>query len=412
MFAWCGGAVLLRREYLDDVGIFDERLFLYYEDTDLSWRGTAQGVAVSVRAGLDHSSPPCPIGGSRLADLPLLHATQSAAGAGEERASLARLARRTRSRTSNHRPDRPQGHTPAVHAPHAALGRGVVPLEGAAGIPPAAARHVAGSADDVAHRQDAQSVMVWEQHKEMAAMSDRLQVAVYDLYWSTLGGGEQVDGTIASVLSVDHDVTLLGPEPIDVDRIHERLGVDLSGCDFRCVIDDACASEASAEFDLFVNGTYRSTAINRAPAGWYYVHFPEPPTGWRDIVGQHVARAGVRALTRPGLPARLDEVRAGFDRRVRRTEHLSTYQRYLANSRFTAGWVEQLWGVPATVVYPPVRADGRGGGQAAARAQRRAVLRPSVRALQEAARDDRRLRGPGPRRLGAGAGRRVRCRQP
>jgi hypothetical protein len=43
VFAWCGGAVLLRRDYLDDVGLFDERFFLYYEDTDLSWRGRRRG---------------------------------------------------------------------------------------------------------------------------------------------------------------------------------------------------------------------------------------------------------------------------------------------------------------------------------------------------------------------------------
>lgn len=43
VFAWCGAAVLLRREYLDDVGELDERLFLYYEDFDLSWRGQARG---------------------------------------------------------------------------------------------------------------------------------------------------------------------------------------------------------------------------------------------------------------------------------------------------------------------------------------------------------------------------------
>jgi GT2 family glycosyltransferase len=35
--------VLLRQQYLDTVGVFDERLFLYYEDTDLSWRGRLQG---------------------------------------------------------------------------------------------------------------------------------------------------------------------------------------------------------------------------------------------------------------------------------------------------------------------------------------------------------------------------------
>jgi GT2 family glycosyltransferase len=43
VFAWCGAAVLLRRDYLVDVGLFDERLFLYYEDSELSWRGSARG---------------------------------------------------------------------------------------------------------------------------------------------------------------------------------------------------------------------------------------------------------------------------------------------------------------------------------------------------------------------------------
>ena len=43
VFAWCGGAVLLARDYLDAVGLFDERFFLYYEDTDLAWRGRLAG---------------------------------------------------------------------------------------------------------------------------------------------------------------------------------------------------------------------------------------------------------------------------------------------------------------------------------------------------------------------------------
>ncbi len=43
VFAWSGAAVLLSRRYLDDVGLFDARYFLYYEDFDLAWRGRRRG---------------------------------------------------------------------------------------------------------------------------------------------------------------------------------------------------------------------------------------------------------------------------------------------------------------------------------------------------------------------------------
>ncbi len=150
-----------------------------------------------------------------------------------------------------------------------------------------------------------------------AVTRERLRVAVYDLYWSTLGGGEQVDGSIAQVLAADHDVTLLGPHPADVDATFRRLGVDLSACGHRRVVDDLEASEASADFDVFVNGTYLSKAINRAPLGYYYVHFPgEVPTR-ADLARSRMGVAGVKALSlAPKLPQRLTEVQAAFDRRV------------------------------------------------------------------------------------------------
>lgn len=43
LWAWSGGAVLLRTDYLADVGTFDERLFMYAEDADLAWRGAKRG---------------------------------------------------------------------------------------------------------------------------------------------------------------------------------------------------------------------------------------------------------------------------------------------------------------------------------------------------------------------------------
>ena len=43
MFAWCGAGVLMPAQYLQDVGVFDERLFLYSEDLELAWRGRERG---------------------------------------------------------------------------------------------------------------------------------------------------------------------------------------------------------------------------------------------------------------------------------------------------------------------------------------------------------------------------------
>lgn len=41
--AVCGAAVLLRRSALEAVGLFDRDFFMYYEDTDLSWRLRSRG---------------------------------------------------------------------------------------------------------------------------------------------------------------------------------------------------------------------------------------------------------------------------------------------------------------------------------------------------------------------------------
>ena len=37
------------------------------------------------------------------------------------------------------------------------------------------------------------------------------------------------------------------------------------------------------------------------------------------------------------------------------------YRRILANSRFTASWIEREWGLRAEVIYPPVSMEGHEG---------------------------------------------------
>jgi GT2 family glycosyltransferase len=43
VFGPCGAGMLLRRELIDEIGSFDGRFFLYYEDLDLAWRARLRG---------------------------------------------------------------------------------------------------------------------------------------------------------------------------------------------------------------------------------------------------------------------------------------------------------------------------------------------------------------------------------
>jgi GT2 family glycosyltransferase len=56
VFGACGASVLYRREMLREIGEFDETFFMYYEDTDLSWRMRLAGwkVVYEPAAVVDH----------------------------------------------------------------------------------------------------------------------------------------------------------------------------------------------------------------------------------------------------------------------------------------------------------------------------------------------------------------------
>ncbi|MFL5330924.1 MAG: glycosyltransferase family 2 protein [Gemmataceae bacterium] len=43
VFGGCGAGLVLRRTMLDELGLFDSKLFMYYEDLDLAWRAQRRG---------------------------------------------------------------------------------------------------------------------------------------------------------------------------------------------------------------------------------------------------------------------------------------------------------------------------------------------------------------------------------
>jgi GT2 family glycosyltransferase len=67
--AWTGAAVLLRVEHLLDIGLFDEALFMYCEDLELSWRGARRGwrFVCAPSSSVRHVHSATAIEGSRFA---------------------------------------------------------------------------------------------------------------------------------------------------------------------------------------------------------------------------------------------------------------------------------------------------------------------------------------------------------
>jgi glycosyltransferase involved in cell wall biosynthesis len=98
-------------------------------------------------------------------------------------------------------------------------------------------------------------------------------------------------------------------------------------------------------YDLFVNVVVAPPIRSYARRSALLVLFPFVGRGdvwpWKEPDGG------------PPLPKRvLRNAYYGF----RWRQVFSSYQRYVANSKFTAGWVHRRWGRRAEVVYPPVRA--------------------------------------------------------
>ena len=128
VFGFCGAAALLRRAALDEVGLFEEDLFLYYEDTDLSWRLRAAGwtvryepgaVATHQHASSSHVGSPAVHPVERAQQPHRLHPSRSSAPGGRRPpASRGRPARAFAAGSWRRRDTGPlAGHGPASPAP-------------------------------------------------------------------------------------------------------------------------------------------------------------------------------------------------------------------------------------------------------------------------------------------------------
>ncbi len=118
-----------------------------------------------------------------------------------------------------------------------------------------------------------------------------MRAAVYDRFWHSQGGGERHCAMVGVVLARDgrRGRPARPHQELDRDALAEHLGLDLSGVGVRLVPDkgDHEVAVVSADYDLFVNGSYMSRLAPRARRNAYLCYFPTPFDADLDAVAAH-----------------------------------------------------------------------------------------------------------------------------
>ena len=147
-----------------------------------------------------------------------------------------------------------------------------------------------------------------------------MNIAIYNLHFAVLGGGERRSALLAAHLSKANNVWLFVQSPIGKNAILEVFGIDLKGVTIVPLEErDHLAEIARICPDLFINNSYGSTLPSIAPAGIYMCMFPN----------------------------------------VEKID-LASYGVVTANSEYTAKWILKRWGRRSEVVYSACQLMGPG----------------------------------------------------
>lgn len=191
----------------------------------------------------------------------------------------------------------------------------------------------------------------------------RKTIGIYNLHMQTRGGGERLTLILAEHLSLKHDVWLFHSGELNVSSLELSFAVDLSRIKLIPLKRAGLIWRAAAKLrgqripsfslhhysqlsklklDLFINASYASSLACPAPQGIFLCLFPH-----------ELREAGnVKRLmrrTRRELTTWTERSFTGFDAH----NWPKSYSKVISISRYTAKWIERLWGLPSEVVYPP-----------------------------------------------------------
>ncbi|HFD11098.1 MAG TPA: glycosyltransferase, partial [Crenotrichaceae bacterium] len=298
--ALCGGAMLIRPEVLAGKPVFAKDFFAYYEDTDLSLRIREQGYDLVY----------CPHS--------IVH--HKHASTSQENSAFFRFY-----------VNRNRILFLALHYPQALWKKA---RETAQSELNHLQHYIKQHSDDADEQQFAQQIPeIFQDWETLLAKIDNNtffdrhnrfpKLAVYNNFWHTLGGGEHHACVLAQALEKLGPVDLVSEKEFSIEALEQQFSIRLKHCRKRLVSSQEIHHNPAltAHYDVFVNSTYSSDLVCHAKHSYYVVSFP---------------------YKIPAYPAE-------------RKAFLDTYDLFLANSQYTAGWVEKWWERDnCKVVYPSI----------------------------------------------------------
>lgn len=176
-----------------------------------------------------------------------------------------------------------------------------------------------------------------------------MRVGIYNRHWNTLGGGEKYSGALAQRLSENHEVELIGIEPVDLLRLQKVLNVELTKTTFVEWPYFSCAdlSDRTKHYDLFINASYYSNLASQAKTSAYIVYFPQKTLPhWVCKLGMTICSIA-KALHLPRAHHYY------FKFKERDDQFLNSYQTLIAISEYTEHWLRKRWRRKSVALTPP-----------------------------------------------------------
>lgn len=190
-------------------------------------------------------------------------------------------------------------------------------------------------------------------------------IGIFDDLGSSLGGAQLVVAHMASVLVQDHDVAIIHSDKgynleslssafdLDLSRVKERTitgfteSFNIPGASSLLLQRIWSQRILSRPYDLFVYSGHGVPPFSYARRSLVYCHFPH----------ECCPDEGLKTNDRWSRRSPIDQATRGWAYRMLWQLRMKRYTQILANSHFTARWIERRWGREAEVLYPPVDLD-------------------------------------------------------